>query len=279
MSLTETLGAFLLLAGTLFSVLAAWGVVDFPSAIARMHAATKSASLGLALVSLGAGVAAGSWALVGVGALVSIFLFVTAPISGHLLGRAAYHAGQAGELLHDDLAGAEHRPLDIEPLVRRRFSLLRWAGLVAVWMLLWRDVSIGTALGGAVVAGVVEAVHQDLGRRVPIAPVALVRFVARYLGLVVTSNLRVAWEVITPSNEAIREAIVAVPLETRSVRVALVVANAVTYTPGTLTVELAGDPMVLYVHVLHFTTPDEVRGTVHVLEGLVSRALPEEVTA
>lgn len=279
MSVTDIVGAFLLLSGTAFSVLAAWGVVDFPSAIARMHAATKSASLGLALVALGAGVAAGSWALAGVGIIVTVFLFVTAPISGHLLGRSAYHAGQAGTLVHDDLADAEDHPLDIEPLVRRRFSVLRWAGLVVVWMLLWRDVSVGTALGGALVAGAVEAVHQDLGRRVPVAPAGLARFVVRYLGLVVSSNLRVAWEVITPSNEAIREAIVAVPLETRSVRVALVVANAVTFTPGTLTIELTGDPMVLYVHVLHFTTAEDVRRTVRELERLVARALPEEVTA
>ncbi len=89
------LGSVLMLAGTAFSVLAAWGILDFPSPIARMHAATKSASLGLALLAVGAGVAAGSWPLIGMGTLVGVFMFVTAPIAGHMIGRAAYLAGQA----------------------------------------------------------------------------------------------------------------------------------------------------------------------------------------
>jgi monovalent cation/proton antiporter MnhG/PhaG subunit len=278
MTVLEVIGVAVMAVGAGFCVLAAWGVVDFPSPISRMHAATKSASLGLALLALGSGVASGSWGLTGIGVLVAVFLFVTAPISGHLLGRAAYLAGQAGHLVHDDLAGLDAQPIEPRSVPGGRFSWLRWAGLVVVWMLLWRDVSVGTLVGGSVVAAVVEAVRRTRPRVTRIDPLGLVVFIARYLGMVVGSNLRVAWEVITPSNELIREAIVAVPLRTRSLPVALLVANAISYTPGSLTVEMHGDPLVIHVHVLHFSSVEDVRAQVAEVESLAERALREAAT-
>ena len=41
--------------GAILAVLSAWGILDFPTPLARMHAATKPASLGLAAMVLGAG--------------------------------------------------------------------------------------------------------------------------------------------------------------------------------------------------------------------------------
>jgi len=273
MNVARGVGAGLMLAGTVFSVLAAWGVVNFPSPVARLHAATKPASLGLALVTLGAGVAAGSWALVGIAGLVAVFLFVTAPISGHLVGRAAYLAGHAGNLVYDDLAEADSVPLRAGEPYRGGFSSARWVGMVVVWMLMWRDASVGTAIGGAAVAAVVETMRSSYPRGANRNPRGLVVFFWRYAAMVLSSNLRVAWEVITPRNDRIREAIVAVPLQTVSLPAALLVANAVSYSPGTLTVELTDHPMVLYVHVLHFTTTDEVRQQVALIERLVGDAI------
>lgn len=273
MTPVEVVGLAVAVVGAVFSVLAAWGVVDFPSPISRMHAATKSASLGLALLAVGAGVAAGSWGLFGIGILVTVFLFVTAPISGHLLGRAAYLAGQAGELVHDDLVGEKPSPLVLAGDKTPSFSPGRWIGMVLVWMLLWRDISIGTALGGSAIATVVEVVGTRSASDASLRPLGMLRFLVGYAGLVIASNLRVAWEVVTPSNEQIREAIVAVPLRTESRAAALLTANAVTYTPGTLTVELTGDPLILYVHVLHFDSVEEVQADVAQIEDLVARAL------
>lgn len=279
MTAVSAIGIILLLAGAFFSTVAAWGIVNFASPIARMHAATKSASLGLALIALGAGIAARSWGLIGIAALVTVFLFVTAPISGHLLGRAAYLAGQAGTLLHDDLAGVEVAPLRVGEPRRGQFSLVRWVGLAIVWMLLWRDISFGTLTRGAVVATAVETVRGSFDRDTTIHPWRLVVFLARYVAMVVTSNLRVAWEVVTPSNTRIREAIVGVPLSASSIDTALLVANAISYAPGTLTVELADDPPVVYVHVLHFTNADDVTDNVAQLERLIARALPHKPPA
>ena len=279
MSVLELLGSVLMVTGAVLSLLAAWGLLDFPSALARMHAATKSASLGLALVALGAGVAAESPGLFGIGLLVTGFLFMTAPISGHLLGRAIYSAGQVDNLVHDDLTDSDPQLLQLATEPRRRFSLLRLVSLLAVWILLWRDAGIGVWIGGLVVAVAIESLRRISGRRSRIRPLALLRFLGRYMVSVVMSNFRVAWEVVTPSNDQIREAIVAVPMRSNSISVALLVANAISYTPGSLTIELTEDPLVLYVHVLHFETSEEVRREVTHLEALVAAALDEKAPA
>ncbi len=271
---TGAIGVGLMVAGTTLAALAAWGVLDFPSPLSRMHAATKSASLGLGLIAFGAGLAAASPALAGVGALIAVFLFMTAPISGHMLGRAAYLAGQVGRLLHDDLAGVAPEPSGSAAEETKRISLWRPVALVVVWVILWRDLAVGTVIGGVAIALVVESVRRVTKPSPRLSIPGLAAFYVRYLGMVVVSNIRVAWEVITPRNDRIREAVVAVPLTTRSESVALLVANAVSFTPGSLTIEMTFDPIVLYVHVLHFSTTDEVRHEVAALEDLAMRAIP-----
>jgi monovalent cation/proton antiporter MnhG/PhaG subunit len=276
-SVAQTAGSVLLISGVVLSLLAAWGLLDFPSPLARMHAATKPASLGLALAAIGAGVAAESPSLVGIGLLVAVFMFLTAPISGHMLGRAAYAAGQVRELVHDDLAAAPERTLSLSTDFRARPSLLRAIPLVIVWVLLWRDASPGVWLGGIAVATLVESVRRSPGSPRVVRPGAFLVFVAAYAWTVILSNVRVAWEVITPRNDQIREAIVAVPLQTNSTAVALLVANAISYTPGSLTIELTQDPLVLYVHVLHFESVAEVQTDVARLERLVAAALGDSL--
>jgi monovalent cation/proton antiporter MnhG/PhaG subunit len=262
------IGSIVMLAGTALSALAAIGVWRFPSAIARMHAATKSASLGLAMVVLGAGLAASSPGIVGIGLLTSALLFLTAPISGHLLGRAAYLTG-SDQYQFDALAGSQPiAALHFEPSSRADFSPLRWVGLIAVWVLLWRDLSVGSILGGAAVGFVIELSRRSVSSPVPVNILALARFSLFYLVALVRTNARVAWEVATPFHDDIDEAIVGVPLSVASPQAALLVANAVTFTPGTLTIELAGNPPTLYAHVLHFEGEAELRSEIRRLEKL-----------
>lgn len=92
-------GALILLAGI--------GVLRFPDVLTRANAATKATGLGLAVVLAGAAVEIGTTrAYVTLGAAVLV-QFATAPVSGHIIGRAAYRAGtQLWVGTHiDDLAG------------------------------------------------------------------------------------------------------------------------------------------------------------------------------
>lgn len=89
----EVVASGLILVGALLALIAAAGLQRFGDVFARMHAATKPATLGLALVLLGAAVAVPTPGPVAKLLLVIIFQFLTAPIGAHLVGRATFRAG------------------------------------------------------------------------------------------------------------------------------------------------------------------------------------------
>lgn len=95
--MTHILASLLLLAGGGMLLLAAWGVIRLPDALSRQHAATKAGTLAVALVCIGAMLAAGEagWTLRL--AAILVFLLVTLPVASHLLARAAVREGDAGE--------------------------------------------------------------------------------------------------------------------------------------------------------------------------------------
>jgi len=90
----EFIGAFLILIGSIFSVISAIGIIRFPDVYTRAHAATKSSTLAVLLALLGAFIYI--WfndAFISVRLISGIlFVFITAPVSGHLIIRAAYRS-------------------------------------------------------------------------------------------------------------------------------------------------------------------------------------------
>jgi multicomponent Na+:H+ antiporter subunit E len=154
-----------------------------------------------------------------------------------------------------------------------RFALMVW--LVALWQLLWRDVSLANLAAGAAVAGLVTTIrpgrpHLAAGHR--IRPLRLLAFLGYFAWLLVESNLVVAREIVT-RRDHIRSGIVAVPLGDSSELVTTVLADAITLTPGTLSLEVGEAPPMLYVHVLHVRDVEGVRRDVLRLQRLVSRAI------
>ena len=93
--ITSALATLLLLAGGLLLVIAAWGVITLPDALARQHAATKAGTLAVALVCLGAMLMAGEAAWTGRLAAIVVFLLVTLPVASHLLARAAVREAES----------------------------------------------------------------------------------------------------------------------------------------------------------------------------------------
>jgi len=92
--LLEVAVAFLLLAGTFFSVVACVGLVRLPDVYCRMQAAGKAGTLGVALIILAVGIwfaAAEPWTAIRAG-LAIVFQFFTTPAATHLLTRAVYLA-------------------------------------------------------------------------------------------------------------------------------------------------------------------------------------------
>jgi multicomponent Na+:H+ antiporter subunit G len=88
--MTDVVIGALLIVGAAFVALAGIGVVRFPDLYARMHAATKASTLGIALVSLAGAVALdeGRSKIL----LAAVVIFITGPVGAHFVGRAAYRA-------------------------------------------------------------------------------------------------------------------------------------------------------------------------------------------
>jgi multicomponent Na+:H+ antiporter subunit G len=90
--MNEIITAVLLILGSLFSFVAALGMLRLPDTVIRMHAATKAGTLGAGLILIGE---AFFYAEFGISlrALAAIaFLLMTAPVAAHLIGRAAYYS-------------------------------------------------------------------------------------------------------------------------------------------------------------------------------------------
>ncbi len=153
----------------------------------------------------------------------------------------------------------------------QRWGSLMLAGwLVVMWTALWGAPTVANLLGGAAVAaGVLWVFPGERGTdsRVALRPLHAAIFAVWFLGQLVSSSLRVAWLIVKPSGPAQMEpGIVATPIRGLSDQLTTMVANSITLTPGTLTVEVSREPSVIYVHVLEAQAPDEVRAQVLDLE-------------
>ncbi|MEZ5444397.1 MAG: Na+/H+ antiporter subunit G [Gammaproteobacteria bacterium] len=91
--MAENITALLILAGAAFALLGSVGLARLPNFFTRLHGPTKATTLGVGAIviasslhftSTGAGVSLHEIA-------VTVFLFITAPVTAHLLAKAALH--------------------------------------------------------------------------------------------------------------------------------------------------------------------------------------------
>ena len=92
-TITETLLSLLILAGAAFTFIGSLGLVRFRDFYTRLHAPTKATTLGVGCLLVASSI---FFSVTGEGLslheiLASLFLFITAPISAHLLAKAALH--------------------------------------------------------------------------------------------------------------------------------------------------------------------------------------------
>ena len=161
-------------------------------------------------------------------------------------------------------------------------TTLRISGIVIwltlLWVLLWGSLTFANVASG-LVASVAMLAFARLPRirtvepdqRARIDPIATIWLVVVVVYKLAEANLVLAWEIVTPRNR-IHSGIIAVPLRTDSDAAMMVVANVITLTPGTVTIEAIGHPPILYVHVLHLREIERVRTDLLHLEALTVRA-------
>jgi multicomponent Na+:H+ antiporter subunit G len=93
MTAADLAASVLLLAGAAFVLLATAGLWRFDDVFSRIHAATKAISLGVLLVVAGTALRVEQTPDLLKLLLVAVLQLVSAPVAGHMLGRAAYWAG------------------------------------------------------------------------------------------------------------------------------------------------------------------------------------------
>ena len=115
MTAFEWLVAVLLVIGGLFILIGAFGMVKLPDLYTRLHAPTKATTLGIGCILLAAMLM--RWAGdegFGIHELViSLFLFITAPVSAYMIAKAALH-------LRIPLRAGSANPQLAEPARQRR---------------------------------------------------------------------------------------------------------------------------------------------------------------
>lgn len=109
--IVDLAGLVCLVLAAVLSVAAGVGLLRFPDALSRLHAATKPQIFGLLLIMAAIALEQRSFATLM--ALVPVFVFqsLTAPAAAHMVGRAAYRTGQldGDTLVVDELGPAIER--------------------------------------------------------------------------------------------------------------------------------------------------------------------------
>lgn len=98
-SLGEILASALIVLGAGFALVGSWGLVRLPSLMERLHGPTKASTLGLGAMLVGSMVwfqlVKGEWTTHEL--LVSLFLFVTAPVTANMIAKVHLHRLRLGE--------------------------------------------------------------------------------------------------------------------------------------------------------------------------------------
>jgi multicomponent Na+:H+ antiporter subunit E len=154
--------------------------------------------------------------------------------------------------------------------------LLVVAWIILVWVALWGDLSWANLVGGALVGLLVLAavrVPLATGRR-RVAPGPALRYAVVFARDLTVATAEVARQVFWPVRR-LRPAILAVPLRSADPGLISLVANSITLTPGTLTLEADEERRMLWIHVLHLAEgeADAVIGQAQDLERLGARVL------
>lgn len=141
-----------------------------------------------------------------------------------------------------------------------RLPHLLW--LVAVWVALWGHLTAANVLGGVLAAAAVTAALREAepGPEGTFRALPALAFLGFFAVALVRASVSVAARVLRPGH-APTPGIIAVPVLGQTDAVVTVIANVITLTPGTVTLEVRRDGPVatLYVHLLDLPDVDAAR--------------------
>jgi multicomponent Na+:H+ antiporter subunit E len=98
----------------------------------------------------------------------------------------------------------------------------------------------------------------------------VVRFALFFTKELIVSSWRVALDVIKPLPQ-MRPGVIGIPLDAETDLEITMLANVISLTPGTLSLDVSADRRTLYIHAMYVTSPDELRREIK--DGLERRLL------
>lgn len=158
-------------------------------------------------------------------------------------------------------------------------SAFAWNILLAlIWVAVSGDISgsglfTGFVLGYIILGLTLREIpaFASYVRRVP----KVIGFSGYFLRELLRSNLRVAWDVVTPTHY-MKPGVIAVPLDARTDGEIALLANLISLTPGTLSLDVSTDRRVLYLHVMYLDDPEQTIAEVKRFEARVLSLLRQE---
>lgn len=84
----------------------------------------------------------------------------------------------------------------------------------------------------------------------------IIIFILYFLVELIKANLQVAYDVITPKDH-MKPGIVGIPLDAETDLEITLLANIITLTPGTLSLDVSTDKKTLYVHSMYIEDPED----------------------
>jgi len=91
--IVDLLSGLLLLAGGVFSLIGAWGLLRMPDFYTRVHAASVLETLGAGFILLGLMLQAGLTLVTGKLLMIGLLIYFASPTASHALARAAMVRG------------------------------------------------------------------------------------------------------------------------------------------------------------------------------------------
>lgn len=111
------------------------------------------------------------------------------------------------------------------------------------------------------IAGRQVAVSATYVRKVP----KIIGFVGFFIADLFKANLRVAWDVLTPTH-LMRPGVIAFELTAQADAEISILANLISVTPGTLSLDVSSDRKVLYIHAMYLDDEAALRASIRDLE-------------
>lgn len=135
--------------------------------------------------------------------------------------------------------------------------------LALAWMFLSGDLNFINFIEGFLIGFIIlwvsknSSESQDYFNKIP----RIIGFIFYFFYELFVANLRVAYDIITPKHR-MEPSIIAIPLTVDKDFEITILANLITLTPGTLSLDVSSNKKVLYVHSMYVSDPKEFIDTI-----------------